>query len=192
MSKLRAQSRNRQQRRKGLSEDSAELASTSGVSGRAKAMNGQIRRMPNVLGQAALLEWLGQAPIAFHRVYVDLTGGVLPALWLSSAMDRVARAHATSFEVNGDFVFAMSAHECEAVTGISRSQQVSCRKTLVKLGLISEHAEQRKTTVYRLHLDRIARGLLTQAAPLAEQLQKYEPLPELPASIQELTQQRMA
>lgn len=63
---------------------------------------------------------------------------------------------------------------------------------LVKLGLISEHAEQRKTTVYRLHLDRIARGLLTQAAPLAEQLQKYEPLPELPASIQELTQQRMA
>ena len=76
MSKLRAPSRNRQQRRKGLSEDSAELASTSGVSGRAKAMNGHIRRLPNVLGQAALLEWLGQAPIAFHRVYVDLTGGV--------------------------------------------------------------------------------------------------------------------
>lgn len=192
MAKIHALSRNRQQRRKALAEDATEPTSMSGTSMRSRAVSGQIRRLPNVLGQAALLDWLGQAPIAFHRVYVDLTGGVLPALWLSSAMDRVASAHATSFEANGDFVFSMSAHECESVTGISRSQQVSCRKALVELGLISEHAQQRKTTIYRLHLDRIARGLLTQAAPLAEQLQNYEPLPELPASVQALSQQRMA
>ena len=154
--------------------------------------SGELRRLPNALGQAALLEWLGQSPIAFHRVYVDLTGGVLPALWLSSAMDRVAKANASSFEVNGDYVFAMSAQECETATGITRAQQATCRKQLVEMGLISEQAEQRKTIVYRLHLDRIARSLLSQAAPLAEYLQVYEPLPELPASVRRHPQRAVA
>ena len=154
--------------------------------------SGELRRLPNALGQAALLEWLGQSPSAFHRVYVDLTGGVLPALWLSSAMDRVAKANASSFEVNGDYVFAMSAQECETATGITRAQQATCRKQLVEMGLISEQAEQRKTIVYRLHLDRIARSLLSQAAPLAEHLQVYEPLPELPASVRRLPQRAVA
>ena len=112
--------------------------------------SGELRRLPNALGQAALLEWLGQSPIAFHRVYVDLTGGVLPALWLSSAMDRVAKANASSFEVNGDYVFAMSAQECETATGITRAQQATCRKQLVEMGLISEQAEQAEDRI--LHL----------------------------------------
>ena len=144
---------------------------------------GEVRRLPNALGQAALLEWLGQAPISFHRVYVDLAGGVLPALWLSSAMDRVAKAHTSAFDANGDYVFSMSSHECHAATGITRAQQASCRRHLIQQGLLSEQSTQRKTTVYRLHLDRIVRRLISQSAPLADRLQTYEPLPELPRSV---------
>jgi len=130
-----------------------------------------LHRLPNALGQAALLEWLGQSPITFHRAYVDITGGVLPALWLSCAMVRVAGAKASEFERNGDFIFEMSSSECERETGISRGQQAGCRRQLIAKGLMSEQAEQRKATRYRLHLDRIARILLIQAGPLAESLQ---------------------
>lgn len=178
MSKVSSLSRNRQERRKSRVIDPA-LVMPHLEDQLAHLEAGRLRRLPNALGQAALLEWLGQSPIAFHRVYVDLTGGVLPALWLSHAMDRVSRANAASFEPNGDFVFAMSAHECELATGITRAQQTSCRKQLVELGLLSQQAIQRKTTVYRLHLDRIARSLLANSASLAEQLQAYEPLPAL-------------
>jgi hypothetical protein len=144
--------------------------------------SGELRILPNALGQGVLLEWLGQAPITFHRAYVGIAGGVLPALWLSRAMERVAKAHAAEFEANGDLVFAMSAQECEIATGITRAQQVSCRRTLIAQGLISEHAEQRKTILYRLHLNRIARKLMAQSAPLAEKLASYAPLPALPDS----------
>ncbi len=192
MAKLPPLSRNRQQRRRGRTEDFADSMGTQGAAAFSKPVSGQIKRLPNVLGQAALLEWLGQAPISFHRVYVDLTGGVLPALWLSSAMDRVAKAHAASFEANGDFIFSMSSTECEEITGITRSQQASCRKVLIDQGLISERSEQRKTTIYRLHLDRIARRLLTQAAPLADRLQVYEPLPQQSDGIDRLPQRQVA
>ena len=137
MSKVSSLSRNRQERRKSRVIDPA-LVMPHLEDQLAHLEAGRLRRLPNALGQAALLEWLGQSPIAFHRVYVDLTGGVLPALWLSHAMDRVSRANAASFEPNGDFVFAMSAHECELATGITRAQQTSCRKQLVELGLLSQ------------------------------------------------------
>ena len=47
---------------------------------------------------------------------------------------------------------------------------------------MSEQAEKRKTIVYRMHLEHIARALMVQAAPLADQLVTYEPLPELPTA----------
>lgn len=141
-----------------------------------------LHRLPNVLGQAAMLEWLGQTPISFHRAYVELTGGVVPALWLSHAMSRVTSARAHEFEPDGDFVFSMTAIECEAATGISRAQQLTCRRALAAAGLLSERSVKRQPTVFRLHLDAIARKLLAQSAPLAETLSTYEPLPELPSS----------
>ncbi len=142
----------------------------------------EVRRLPNVLGHAALLEWLGQEPVSFQRCFVDITGGVLPALWLSHAMRHVSRARAGEFEANGDFCFAMSASECEVATGLTRAQQAGCRRALINQGLMSEQAEKRKTIVYRMHLEYIARALMVQAAPLADQLATYEPLPELPTT----------
>ncbi|GKT19578.1 hypothetical protein AVHY2522_23005 [Acidovorax sp. SUPP2522] len=144
-----------------------------------------------LLGQAVLLDWLGQAPISFHRAYVDIAGGVVPALWLSSAMARMVHAPRESFQ--GDtFVFAMSAQECEQETGISRGQQETCRRQLIAAGLVSEQSGQRKPIVYRLHLDAIARALIEQAEPLAQMLHLLQPqdaamdsgFPALPAARQ--------
>lgn len=127
-----------------------------------------------LLGQAVLLDWLGQAPISFHRAYVDIAGGVVPALWLSSAMARMVHAPRESFQ--GDtFVFAMSGHDCEQETGISRGQQETCRRQLIAAGLVSEQSGQRKPIVYRLHLDAIARALIEQAEPLAQMLHLLQP-----------------
>ena len=44
------------------------------------------------LAQATLLNWLGQSPITFHRIYVDITGSVVSGLWLSYALNKAARA----------------------------------------------------------------------------------------------------
>ncbi|WP_284402109.1 hypothetical protein [Acidovorax sp. SUPP2825] len=127
-----------------------------------------------LLGQAVLLDWLGQAPISFHRAYVDIAGGVVPALWLSSAMARMVHAPRESFQ-GDNFVFAMSAQECEQETGISRGQQETCRRQLIAAGLVSEQSGQRKPIVYSLHLDAIARALIEQAEPLAQMLHFLQP-----------------
>ena len=141
-----------------------------------------VRRLPNILGQAALLEWLGQEPVTFHRIYVDIAGGVLPALWLSIAMDRVSKARPTEFTPDGDYYFFMSATECEQVTGLTRSQQASCRKHLVAHGLLSEDTTTHRRAAYTLHLKAVAQALLRQSAPLAERIAGYGdingPLPD--------------
>lgn len=119
------------------------------------------------LTQAALLNWLGQTPISFHRVYVDMTGSVVAGLWLSHALAKAARAQAHEFEGN-DFVFAMSARECELATGITRAQQVNCRQSLSRLGLLDEEGGKRKTPTFRLHMDAVAQRMLHASEPLAQ------------------------
>lgn len=119
------------------------------------------------LTQAALLNWLGQTPISFHRVYVDMTGSVVAGLWLSHALAKVARAPAHKFKGN-DFVFVMSARECEMATGITRAQQVRCRQRLSHLGLLNEEGSKRKTPTFRLHMDAVAQRMLQVSASLAE------------------------
>ena len=74
MTKLALLSRNRVSRRQKRIND-PEQTPRSGL------QVGELRRLPNVLGQAALLEWLGQAPISFNRAYVGLAGGVL---WIAA------------------------------------------------------------------------------------------------------------
>ena len=43
--------------------------------------------MSQTLREASLLELLGRRPVIFHRVYVDIAGGVLPAIWLGHALE---------------------------------------------------------------------------------------------------------
>ena len=118
------------------------------------------------LAQATLLNWLGQSPITFHRIYVDITGSVVSGLWLSYALNKAARASPGEFE-GDDFVFSMSARDCEVETGITRGQQVTCRKSLSELGLMSEEGGQRKAPIYRLHMGVVANRMMRESQSLA-------------------------
>ncbi len=125
------------------------------------------------LQQAMLLDWLGQPPLSFHRVFVDITGNVLAALWLSHALDR--RGDAGNFgepPLRDDLIFQMTAAQCEEETGITRAQQVTCRRVLTDKGLLSEDGSQGKTLRYRIHKDRLLACLLEQATPLAQALRQ--------------------
>mgnify|MGYP003601538259 CR=1 FL=1 len=121
------------------------------------------------LAQATLLNWLGQSPITFHRIYVDITGSVVSGLWLSYALNMASRADPKEFDGN-DFVFGMSARDCEIATGITRGQQASCRRALAELGLLSETGGQRRAPTYRLHMDQVADRLMYESRTLADAL----------------------
>lgn len=114
-----------------------------------------------LLKQAVLLNLLGQPPVTFHRSYVDITGGVVSALWLSHAMDK------TVASPNGGHVLEMTARKCEEETGITRAQQATCRRQLIALGLLSEEDRRGNVRRYRIHADRLAQCLMRQAQPLA-------------------------
>ena len=49
-----------------------------------------LRLADSSLTQAILLDWLGQQPIAFHRIYVDISGSVTAAVWLSLVLSRMS------------------------------------------------------------------------------------------------------
>ena len=120
-----------------------------------------------LLNQAVMLNWLGQQPVAFNRSYVDITGGVVSALWLSHVMDKMAARRAGAIDPNGDYVFEMTGRECEQDTGITRGQQGTCRRQLSALGLLTEESRQGKVARYRLHVNRLMQCLIRQAGPLA-------------------------
>lgn len=118
------------------------------------------------LSQATVLNWLGQAPISFHRIYADVAGGIVPGLYLSHLLNRVSHALPTEFDGN-DYVFVMPFTECETVTSITRNQQISCRKSLIDAGLLSEHIPYKKNT-YRLHMQAVAEAMARASNYLAE------------------------
>lgn len=138
------------------------------------SVNDRQNAMPasdRALTQAVLLELLGTEPISINRIYVSIAGGVLPALWLSNAMKRACAASATDGK---DFRFAMSARECEEETGITRAQQITCRRRLIELGLLTEESRPHRLSRYRLHLDELRRQTLEQIRPLAASIERMQ------------------
>lgn len=116
----------------------------------------------NVSG-AALLNLFGQPPIAFHRVYADISGGVLQGLWLSHAISRAQLAERNDFD-GDDFILRMSSDECEKATGITKPQQITCRRDLESAGLITVEGKEGKTSIFRVHLDAIHVAVSKDAA----------------------------
>ncbi|SCK55741.1 hypothetical protein VAR608DRAFT_5759 [Variovorax sp. HW608] len=118
--------------------------------------------------EARLLHWFGQETIAFNRGYVDLTGNVLSALWLSYVLDRLpALVRAGRATADADaYRFCMSGLECEHATGITRAQQATCRRQLVDAGLLSEDGTRGRTVSYTIHMGRLRERMTAQAAPL--------------------------
>lgn len=114
---------------------------------------------------AMMLEWLGQAPITIHRAFVDLTGNVLAALWLSYALER-----APGKDETGSVLIEMTSAECQKATGITRAQQQTCRKSLVDLGILAEEGEKGRALHYRINTQRLMDLLVQQVQPLTDAL----------------------
>lgn len=120
----------------------------------------------NHIHSAMMLEWLGQAPVTIHRAFIDLTGNVLAALWLSYALDR-----APGQDQVGSVLVEMTSAECLKDTGITRAQQQTCRKALVDLGILTEEGDKGRALQYRINTQRLMDLLIKQAQPLADAMQ---------------------
>lgn len=119
----------------------------------------------NHIQSAMMLEWLGQAPITIHRAFIDLTGNVLAALWLSYALER-----SPGKEESGSVLIEMTSAECQKDTGITRAQQQTCRKTLADLGILTEEGDKGRALQYRINTQRLMDLLVKQVQPLTEAL----------------------
>lgn len=117
------------------------------------------------LKSALFLDLIGQEPITINRAFVDLTGNVLSALWLTYAMERERRNESEDF-----FEILMASSCCTKDTGITRAQQQTCRKALVDLGILHEDAGQGRVITYRISKRRLLELLKQQAMPLASAL----------------------
>jgi hypothetical protein len=98
-------------------------------------------------------------PIAFHRAFVDITGSVLSALFLSQAWYWSKRHD------HEDGWFFNTQADWQAETGLSRYEQESARKTLKKLLILEEKLRDAPARLYyRLNKNRIAELLDFQIA----------------------------
>lgn len=86
------------------------------------------------IAPSVLLE-VFQAPIVFHRIFVDITGSVTAALLLSQAI-----AIAEKEQRPGQW-FCRSQEEWTAETGLSRFEQQTARRVLRDLGLMREERQ---------------------------------------------------
>lgn len=114
-----------------------------------------------------LLDWIGQAPVTINRAFIDLTGNVVIALWLSHAVDKALQEPGES-----SVLIEMSSAAVEKDTGITRAQQQTCRKALVAMGLVTEEGGQGRAPKFRIHMDRLMEQLQRQAQPLADALER--------------------
>jgi hypothetical protein len=74
-----------------------------------------------------------QPPIAFHRAFVDLTGSVTAALFLSTALDISEQ------EGHGPHkIFDLNHLDIQHRSGLSRKEQATARERLKDLKLITE------------------------------------------------------
>lgn len=131
-----------------------------------------------LLGQAMLLDVMGQAPVTFHRVYVDITGNVLTALWLSYAVQKLTQAEMAGqqpVDEHGEFVFSASEHEYEQETALTKAQQALARNALKRQGLLTDTRRSRQQVmVYRLNVAVLIDRLLASAQRTARALELQE------------------
>lgn len=122
--------------------------------------------------EAVVLELFGRAPVAFHRAFVDVTGSVTSALWLSHAIGLAKLA--------GDEMFQMSQNDCSEVTGLSRREQETARARLRAAGLVTE-ARQGRLVGFRVDFQAIAERLLSCCGQ-RRQTEVFDPGSALPTA----------
>lgn len=97
------------------------------------------------LSPSLLLELFGQTPIAFHPIYVDITGTLTSALWLAYAAYHVAERG-----TDADGYFIKSQEDWARETRLTRREQESARARLRELGLLQERRGLNQPLAYRL------------------------------------------
>jgi hypothetical protein len=120
--------------------------------------------------QAVFLDIFGQAPVGFHRVFVDITGSVVSALWLSHTVCLISQILQSSSapgnaQTPSDIWFSMSMEECTTVTGLSRREQESARESLRDMGMLFERRSGfGSNKQYRLEFSVLANRLRKQSS----------------------------
>jgi hypothetical protein len=143
----------------------------------------QERELRELRQEALMLNFLGAQTINLNRTFVDLTGNVVSALWLSWVIDDMpaARREGRGFTDGKDYVFDLAGQACERATGITRGQQSTCRKQLSELGILSDGGGGRgKTIRYRLHMDRLYAKLDELATPIRLALEQQHAASQQP------------
>ena len=90
-------------------------------------------------------------PIAFQRIFVDLTGKITSALMLSWAVQQYELG-----EVDNNGWFAKTAEDWTRDTGLSRDEQIAAKRRLMELGILEEQRTRvdkgmRQVISYRLN-----------------------------------------
>ncbi|MBT0960216.1 hypothetical protein [Denitromonas iodatirespirans] len=116
---------------------------------------------PQGIDPALVLEVFGQSPIVFHRIYVDVTGDILAALWLSYAVYYL-NEYPEAAEAGW---LARSQDDWHADTGMSRREQERARRRLRELGLIQERRRPNASMQFQVDYERLY-DLLDAAAKL--------------------------
>lgn len=108
-------------------------------------------------GDLAML--LVSPPVAYQRIFVDLTGSVTAALLLSACMQE----HEVRTAVDG--WYSASAEQIERATGLSRKEQSTARRVLREQGLMHERRVGYPAEFQvRIDYDAITRCLLSVGA----------------------------
>jgi hypothetical protein len=103
-------------------------------------------------------------PIAFHRVFVKLTGSVTAALMLSQAVYWSKRANSSN-----EGWFYKTRDQWEEETGLTRYEQESARKALRKLSFWNEELRGVPAQMhYRVDITALSNELLLVAESLTE------------------------
>ncbi|MBN3875263.1 hypothetical protein [Nostoc sp. JL23] len=90
----------------------------------------------------ALLDKLLASPIAFHRIFATISGGVAEGLFLSQAYYWSLRT-----TIDGEWFYKTQQEWCEE-TALNRREQETARKRLIKLGILEEKREGMPSQLY--------------------------------------------
>ena len=132
------------------------------------------------LTQAVLLDWLGQQPIAFHRIYVDISGSVTAGVWLSMVLSRMTSAPGEQIDASGIHRFTLARTHCEAETGLTEAEQRKAHRQLFKAGVLSvnyprkneTHPSKTPSPTFELDLRGLTALLLARSEGLAEMVRQ--------------------
>jgi hypothetical protein len=132
------------------------------------------------LTKAVLLDWLGQQPIMFHRVFVDITGNVISAIWLTYAVSSLTSDIRNAVDKNGLYQFNFNTSHCTAQTGLTSAEQKKCLLNLQQIGLLTKPSARalRAQVQVGINLQYLADRMLEHSQPLYVAMQQHGAMDE--------------